>query len=400
MSRKISVGVALSLIIASVAATFAITMTVSQSIYNNLISNISGRAEMYSAIEDINALIRSNYYYFGSINNEQINYSISKGYIDGLEDSFSRFMTADEYINYSEKLNGNASGVGITATWNEASKTLVVSSVAPGSSADVKGIKENDIILKIAGENVNSTNYEERLNMLRGEALSTISLTCKRGSTELDFNVTIGYSYSSVTYKKVGNIGYIRISAFYSNTQSQLKDAVSALQAEGVSAIIFDVRNTADGTVEYAASTVDCITPICSNKNEVLATLVGRDNNTIASYPSTSNNLNIPMAVLVNGKTSGPAELFACDLRDFDKAFLIGTKTVGNGTSQQIFTLEDGSAVLLTTSKIMPYKSESFDEVGLTPDYEVELKDDTSPELLKESDDAQLQKAISLLTAS
>ena len=399
MNRKISLGVALSLVVASIAATFAITMTFSQSVYNNLISNISGRAEMYSAIDDINALIRSNYYYFGSINNEQINYSISKGYINGLNDQFSRFMTASEYSDYSEKLNGRASGVGITTSWNDTSERLVVTSVAVGSSADIKGIKENDIIVKIAGEKINSQNYEDRLQMLGGETLSTISLTCKRGDTELDFNVTIGYSFASVTYKKTGNVGYVRISAFYSNTQSQLKDAIAALQTEGISAIVFDLRNTFDGTVRYAAETLDSITPICSNKNEVLAKLIGRDNLIIDSYPSTSNNINLPMAVLVNENTSGPAELFACDLRDFDKAFLVGTKTTGNGTAQQIFTLEDGSAVLLTTSKIIPYKSESFDGVGLIPDYEVALNSTVSPDLLKESDDNQLQKAISLLNA-
>ena len=400
MSKKISLGVALSLIIVAIAATFAFTMTFSQSVYNNLISNISGRAEMYSAIEDINALIQSNYYNFGSINNEQINYSISKGYISGLNDPYSRFMTASEYIDYSNKLSGKASGVGITAVWNNTSDRLVVTSVAAGSSAFVKGIKTDDIILKIAGEKITEKNYEERLQLLSGDNLSTVSLTCKRNDTELDFNVTIGYSYSSVTHKIIGNVGYIRITAFYANTGSQLTNAVSELQNNGISSVIFDLRNTAEGTVKYAAEAVDAITPICSDKNEVLAKLVGRDDSVIDSFPSTSNNINLPMAVIVNSKTSGPAELFACDLRDFDKAFLVGNTTDGNGTAQQIFQLEDGSAVLLTTSKIYPYKSEPFNVTGLIPDYEVNQDNTTSPELLKESEDAQLQKAISLLSGN
>ncbi len=400
MSKKISLGVALSLVVVAIAVTFAFTMTFSQSVYNNLISNISGRAEMYSAIEDINALIQSNYYNFGSINNEQINYSISKGYINGLNDSYSRFMTASEYIDYSNKLSGKASGVGITAVWNKTSNNLVVTSVATGSSAYVKGVKADDIILKIAGEKITAKNYEERLQLLSGDNLSTVSLTCKRNETELDFNVTIGYSYSSVTCKTIGNIGYIRISAFYANTGSQLVDAVNELRNSGITAIVFDLRNTAEGTVKYAAETVDKITPICSDKNEVLATLVGRDDSVIESFPSTSNNLNLPMAVLVNSKTAGPAELFACDLRDFDKAVLVGETTAGNGTSQQIFQLEDGSAVLLTTSKIRPYKSEPFNGTGLVPDHEVFQDITSSPELLKESEDTQLQKAVSLLSGN
>ncbi len=399
MSKKISVGVALALVLASIATTFAITMAFSQSIYNRLISNISGRAEMYAAVDDINALIRSNYYFFGSINNENINRSIANGYIEGLGDSNSRLLTAAEYIAYNNRLNGKASGIGITTAWDANARTLVVTSVASGSSAATKGIKKDDVIVKIAGERVTSRNYEQLLDTLSGDTLSTISVTCKRKDTELEFNVTVGYSYVSVSRKTVGSVGYIRISDFYANTQEQLKEAVGALQDSGVSAIIFDLRGTSNGTVEFAAAAIDCITPICSNQDEVLVKLVGRDGTPLLSYPSTSNNLNLPMAVLVDEKTAGPAELFACDLRAFGKAVLVGMPTAGVGTAQQTFTLEDGSAVVLTTSKIIPYKSESFHETGLKPDYEIALKTDApaSPDLLTEAEDTQLQKAVSVL---
>ena len=399
MSKKISVGVALALVLASIATTFAITMAFSQSIYNRLISNISGRAEMYAAVDDINALIRSNYYFFGSINNENINRSIANGYIEGLGDSNSRLLTAAEYIAYNNRLNGKASGIGITTAWDANARMLVVTSVASGSSAATKGIKKDDVIVKIAGERVTSRNYEQLLDTLSGDTLSTISVTCKRKDTELEFNVTVGYSYVSVSRKAVGSVGYIRISDFYANTQEQLKEAVGALQDSGVSALIFDLRGTSNGTVEFAAAAIDCITPICSNQDEVLVKLVGRDGTPLLSYPSTSNNLNLPMAVLVDQKTAGPAELFACDLRAFGKAVLVGMPTAGVGTAQQTFTLEDGSAVVLTTSKIIPYKSEPFHETGLNPDYEVALKADApaTPDLLTEAEDTQLQKAVSVL---
>lgn len=397
MSKKISVGVALALIIASIAATFAVTIAVSQSIYNQLISDISGRAEMYAAIDDINALIRTNYYYFGSINSEKINFSISDGYINGLGDPNSHFLTASEYEEYKERLNGKASGVGITTTWDAASSKLIVTSVAGGSSASAKGIKEKDILTKIAGERVTAANHEELLAALSGDALSTVSVTCSRNGTPLEFSVTVGYSFMSVSHKVLGNVGYICISAFYANTQDQLKEATAAVQEAGATSIVFDLRGTKDGTVEYAAACIDCITPICSSQDEVLAKLIGRDGTSISTYPSSSNNLNMPMMILVNGETAGPAELFACDLRDFDKASLVGTQTAGIGTAQQPFTLEDGSAVILTTSKIIPYKSESYHEIGLTPNYEVESN---GASVADSSQDAQLQKAIAVLAES
>ncbi|MBQ7545649.1 MAG: PDZ domain-containing protein [Clostridia bacterium] len=398
MSKKISVGVSLALILASIAATFAITMAFSQSIYNKLISNISGRAEMYAAVDDINALIRNNYYFFASINNESINQSIANGYIEGLNDPNSKLLTAEEYADYTNRINGKASGIGITTAWDAQAKKLVVTSVANGSSAAAKGIKKDDIILKISGERVHAQNYEQLLAALGGDTLSTISVTCLRKDTELEFNVTVGYSYVSVTRKSIGSVGYVRITDFYANTQEQLKEAVGALQDSGAQAIVFDLRGTSNGTIEYAAAAIDCITPICSNQDEVLVELVGREGNSILSYPSTSNDVNLPMAVLVDENTAGPAELFACDLRDFGKAVLVGVKTAGVGTAQQAFTLEDGSAVILTTSKVIPYKKTPFHDVGLSPDYEVVMESVDSPELLDPADDAQLQKAISVLS--
>ena len=397
MSKKISVGVALTLVLAAIAATFAITMTVSQNIYNRLINDISGKAVMYSAIDDIKALISTNYYYFNAISEENINHSLTNGYIEGLGDPDSRLMSAAEYASYSSRLNGNASGVGITTAWNDQISALVVTSVAGGSSAAAKGIKENDVILKIAGETVTAQNYTRLLEALSGDTLSTISLTCRRKSTTLEFNVTVGYSYVSVSHKKVGSVGVIRITAFYANTQEQLRESIAALQSENVSALIFDLRGTSEGTVEYAAAAIDCITPICSNQDEVLVKLVGRNDAVLQSYPSTSNDLNLPMAVLVNRDTAGPAELFACDLRDFDKAFLVGESTAGKGTAQQAFTLEDGSAVILTTSRIVPYKSASFQDAGLDPDYAVE-SGASNADLLDAATDTQLQKAVAVLS--
>ena len=106
------------------------------------------------------------------------------------------------------------------------------------------------------------------------------------------------------------------------------------------------------------------------------------------------------MVVLVNSNTSGAAELFACDLRDFGMAQLVGDKTSGNGTMQKIFELDDGSAIALTVAKILPYKSGDFNGIGIEPDHKVELTVEqfSRLEMLTEQEDAQLQKALSLLS--
>lgn len=105
------------------------------------------------------------------------------------------------------------------------------------------------------------------------------------------------------------------------------------------------------------------------------------------------------MSILVNSNTSGAAELFACDLRDFGIATLVGTKTAGNGTMQKVFELSDGSAVALTVAKVVPYKSESFNGTGIEPDYKVELTAEQNLRLpmLSLANDPQYQKALTLV---
>ncbi|MCR5485454.1 MAG: PDZ domain-containing protein [Clostridiales bacterium] len=400
MSKKISLGLALALIIASITATFAITMSVSQHIYNGLISDLGNRIEMYSTLEDVNALIRSNYYYYSSVKPNDININVAEGFINGLGDKNNRFLTAEEYQVYKKRLSGNAVGIGITTSWDDYNGALTVTSVAEGSSASAKGMKVGDVITSIDGEKVTASTYESLLKTLEGDNLTTVDVSCSRNGKPVNFKVTIGYSYVSVSYKVVGGCGYIKISAFYSNTKQQLLEAITELQNEGATKIIFDLRGTSDGSIEYAAASVDSITPLCDEPDEVIVSLIDNKGETAYTYSSTSSNLNIPMVVLVNKKTSGVAELFACDLRDFEKAELVGENTAGNGMSQEALTLEDGSAVILTTTLVKPYKSSGYNGIGLKPDYEVKLPPAAAEnvELLDINADTQLQKAIEVVS--
>ena len=141
------------------------------------------------------------------------------------------------------------------------------------------------------------------------------------------------------------------------------------------------------------------IVPVATEGTGALATAVNKDGKTIETFTSDSDSRSFAMVVLVNGNTSGAAELFACDLRDFGIARLVGTKTAGNGTMQKVFELSDGSAVALTVAKIIPYKSESFNGIGITPDNEVTLNAEQSSRLpmLTLAEDPQYQKAVELL---
>ena len=397
MNKKISLGLAIALIIVSATATFAIAMSVSQRMYNKLITDLPNRAQMYDAVEEIDKLVRSKYY--GEIDEAVLDSNLENGYINGLNDPYSYYMNADAYKLYSSKLEGRSAGIGVEVETDPESGYLLVTEVYPNSPAQTEGLKKGDRIVAIGGETVTVDNAVEMTGKLSGVKLTSVSITYRRDDVDKSVNVVRGYTNQTVSYELIGTTGYIKISAFYKNTVDQLEKAVTQLKKDGAKSLIFDVRSTYDGTIEYTCSVIDYLVPTATDGNKAIATLVNKNGETVKTYSSEAKDITMPMAVLVDSDTAGYGELFACDLRDFGKAFLIGEKTAGRAAVQETFELSDGGAVVLTTSKMLPYISESFDGEGLTPDNEVflpgALKDNLST--LEREDDTQLQAALSML---
>lgn len=398
MNRKIPLGLALAMTFIAIAATVAITMSVSMRTYNSLINDLPNRAQMYSYISEIDNIVRSNYY--GTINESLLNSEMSDGYASGLGDRYSYYMTASEYETYQNELKGEKIGIGIIAYYDETETAIYVAEVSENSPAYQSGLSKGDKIIAIDEEPVTAYNYVDLMAKLTGDRLSTVTLRFVHDGTEQTAGVVKGYNAQSVYYSVNGTVGYIKITDFYSTTPSQLKNAVSAIQKQGATTVIFDVRNTSSGAVEYAAEALDVLVPVASEGSGAIATAIDKNGEVVETYTADADSVSMRMMVLVNAETSGPAELFACDLKDFGKASLIGVKTKGNGTMQKAFQLSDGSAIVLTVAQITPYVSETYNNAGLTPDYEVMLTDAQNSRLalLSQEEDSQYKKAYALLT--
>ena len=399
MNKKISLGLALSLIFLSVALAVTITMTVSMNIYNKIIKDVASRSNLYSSVSEIDDLVRENY--FGEINENLLTAMMSGGYVEGVGDRYSYYMTADDYAAYKEEEKGNKGGIGIIAVYDSQNNNIYVAEVSEGSPAQLQGISKGDVITAVDSVAVSQGNYEDLMESLNGQKLTNVQVTFTHGGESKTVSVARGYAAQTVYYSVANNIGYIKITAFYSTTAQQLEKALKHMSSNSVSSIIFDVRNTDTGLIANAVECIDILVPVATEGTGALATAVDKEGNTLETFTSDSNSVNFSMAVLINGKTSGAAELFACDLRDFGMAQLIGTKTMGNGTMQKVFELSDGGAIALTVAKINPYKSESFNGKGLEPDISVELtaEQNSRLEMLSQADDAQYQKAVELLNS-
>ena len=197
-------------------------------------------------------------------------------------------------------------------------------------------------------------------------------------------------SSGSVTFETYASAGYIKINSFTDGTAKEFRHAVDELSAKNATSVIIDLRGLQSINTEGAARVIDEIAPIASAGTGVIASAVNRDGETIASFSSDADSISLPMAVLINGKTGGAAELLACDVRDFGKGIIVGEKSMGSGGYQQIFELSDGGAITLTTGVIIPYSSDTYDGEGVTPDFTVKNQGEDTGNL---SDDEQFMKA-------
>ncbi len=399
MNKKVSLGLTLSLIFIAVALTVTITMTVAMRTYNKLIKDVSDRASMYSSVSELDDIVRDNY--LGELNESLLNSLTAEGYVNGIGDRYSYYMDADAYSAYQQEEKGEKRGIGIIAVYDSKKNNIYVSEVSKDSPAYLQGISKGDVITAVDDEKVSASNYTKLIDNLNGSRLTEVKVTFSHGDKSKTVSVSKGYSAQTVYYSiESDNVGYIKITAFYSTTVNQLEKALKSMKNKGVSSIIFDLRNNTDGNIEFAAQCLDLIVPVATEGTGALATAVDAEGETIKTFTSDADSQAFTIYILVNLNTAGASELFACDLRDFGMATLVGSTTAGNGMMQEVFELSNGGAVVLTTARILPYTSGNYNGSGLTPDVVVDMtaEENERLEMLSDEEDTQYLKALELIS--
>ncbi|MBQ2846839.1 MAG: PDZ domain-containing protein [Clostridia bacterium] len=401
MNKKISLGLCISLIIISITATFAVTMVVSKQIYNGIIGNISQRSQTYESLEEISGIV-NNYFYGTDVEQSRLNAALVNGYVEGLGDYNSAYLNASDYAEYTAVMEGGLTGIGVETAYDYQKGSFVITHVYEGSPAEKAGLKALDVITAVDNTAVTMANYSQMNAKLYGSMLSAVQVEYERDGETKTVEPMTGFSIPSVSGRLESNVGYIKINGFYKNTASEFKETAEKLIEQGAESMIFDVRNTYSGTIDFAAQVIDVIVPAISDN---IAVAKGKDGNVYKNKVYTAENYSItmPFVVLVNSTTSGPAELFACDLRDISQAQIVGTKTAGIGTMQELFTLEDGGAVLLTVALVEPKGGAAavYNGTGIMPTVEVTLNAGYTANLglLTAEEDNQLSTALNMLAS-
>lgn len=366
MNKKISLGLALSLIAVSIAVTFILTSFFSLQSFNTKVVDVNEKAKKYTALQALDSYVRDNYY--GDINENTLSDGIMKGYVSGIDDKYSRYLTEEEYLTEQNDNSGTLVGLGLTIAEDE-SGYIRISEIISESPATDSGLLENDIIIAIDGVDVKDIGFAEAADAMRGTEGSPISLTIRRDGKDTEYSFTRrSIEVTTVEAEMLGNyVGYIKISGFKQNTPQQFIDALERLTANGATSLVFDLRDNGGGLVSALSECLDPLLP-----EGVVATAEYKDGHSETLVYSDASELNMPMAVIVNENTASAAELFAASLRDFGKAPLVGSQTYGKGVMQTTTELENGGAVILTVAEYKTSRSECYDGIGLTPDVPVE----------------------------
>ncbi len=331
-------------------------------------------------------------YYEDVDDNKLFDYAL-KGMVSGLGDDYAAYMTPEEYEQSKINVSGSLTGIGITITQNE-DKSVEIVEIAENSPASESDIKVGDKLIKVNGVDIANVEYNNIVNMVRGQEGTDVTITLDRNGKEIEQTLTRKKIDSvTVKYKMLeNNIAYIKITGFKETTVQQYEDALNQALSENAKGIIFDLRNNGGGLLTSCSACLDPLLP----EGDV-ATAEYKNGKTEVICKSDSNEIDLPMVCLVNENTASAAELFSSALRDFDKAELVGKNTFGKGIMQNTISLKNGGGLKITVAKYKTAKSECYHKVGLAPDYDVDLAEGTDITDPDPQKDAQLKKALEIL---
>lgn len=333
--------------------------------------------------------------YLGEISTDKLEEGVYAGLIYGLGDVYSRYYTKDEYEQESVTTEGSYVGIGVAMQKYTAGGVQIVECYK-GSTAEEAGVKVDDVITAINGEDITDTELQDVVSMIKDNEDKDVVLTVQRkGEDTQEITVKVSNVELPSVFGEMldENTGYIQITEFKGVTVEQYEEVFADLKEQGMERLVVDLRDNPGGLLNVVC---DILRDIL--QEGLIVYTEDKNGNRSEETCDGKNPLDMPLAVLVNGNSASASEIFAGAVKDYGLGTIVGTTTYGKGVVQSIRQLSDGSAVKLTIANYYTPKGNSINKTGIRPDVEVEL----SPELLNQEEitheeDNQLQAALNSL---
>ena len=351
--------------------------------------------DSYTKLEQLEDLIEERF--IGEADPVALEDGAAYGMIAALNDRWSYYIPASEYAIHVEQMNNAYVGIGITIIALEDGSGLEIMSVSEGGPAEEAGLQVGDIILAVDGHAVNGMTTTEVRDLVRGEPGTKVALGIDRNGEKLFPLVERREVKVPVAKARMleNNVGLVTIVNFDSRCAEETIASIESLLDQGAEKLLFDVRNNPGGYADELIKVLDYLLP--EGKLFHMEYYTGDEEVT----ESDRKHLDIPMAVLVNADSYSAAEFFAVALQEYEAAVVLGEKTSGKGYFQTTIHLQDGSAVGLSVGKYYTPNGVSLEGVGITPDVEVSVDEETYLAIyygwLEPEEDPQIQAALELL---
>ena len=352
--------------------------------------------KLTSALSDAEDVIRSRYYFYDE-NEDALIASALKGLAAGTGDDYAYYYTADEYREMQKQNEGAFVGIGIL-TMLEDDGTVRIMEVYPDTPAFEAGMEAGDALIEVNGVSYEGLDLSTFLDNVVSEDGAQNVLKVRRGEKELTFTVIAREVHTPTVSSRMltDSIGYLRVTAFHGSCVDETKTALKTLLDSGMKSLVLDLRDNLGGSLYDALDIADLFLP----KGRLITSLRSKTEEEQTFYTETDG-YDLPIVLLVNGYSASASELVSGALKDYEVAYLIGTRTFGKGIVQSYFSIPETDGMLkITTEAYYTPNGVCVHGTGIEPDRTVELSEDAkkySISVLPFELDTQLQAAIAYL---
>ncbi len=329
--------------------------------------------------------------YYEDVDKTQMLNKAKDAMLDYLGDPYTTYLNSEERKALEDRLNGTYKGIGVSFV----DKTIV--DVMKDTPASKAGLQKGDVFVKIDNKLVESLSDTQISNLIKNSGKDVVKVVVLRGEEEKEFTIEVKTVTEKVVVSekiKDTNIGYISVPIFSKTISQQVEEALLELENDGIESLILDLRDDSGGYLDQAQD----LASLFLEKGKLIYSLENK-NARDDYFDQTDTKREYDIVILINGNSASAAEILAAALKDSYGATLVGTKSYGKGKVQQTFTLSDGSMAKYTSAKWFRPDGTCIDEVGITPDYVVNLEpllDDNGEQI--GNIDTQLEKGIDILS--
>lgn len=313
--------------------------------------------------------------FFGEADRQAMIQGAIKGMVGALDDPYTQYIDPQQNAIMRQDDSGGFEGIGATVDMVDGRLTIV--SPLPDSPADRAGLKAGDVILEVDGRSVEGLDLIEAVSLVRGPKDSTVTLTIEREGTAEPFTVSIvraAIPLNTVESRVLAEgIGYIAIRSFSGRTVEELDKNLRKLEERGARALVLDLRGNPGGFLDAAVETVSRFV-----ESGPALWWQNADGTERSIDIKPRRTFEWPMVVLIDGGSASASEIVAGALQDFGRATLVGERSFGKGSVQNVHQLRDGGSVRVTTAHWLTPDKHEINGVGLEPDVHV-ARDEARP---------------------